>query len=397
MGLEDYFEELRARGFTEADGQTVCLECILDEGLREQVARHLTSHTCTFCGRKAQDGEPIAADFNVLMELVMGGIRFLYQHSIEVLYADDDFTPRLTSEEVAEDVCSGRMTDEVFQLVVQLINEDEWSADPSGSTPDEDLRYSWSKFCDKVKHESRFVFLKISEQRRTLNPWDLTAGEMLQELARVIESNDVIVDVEENQVYYRGRMVDAPKPLNYNASTLGSPPLDVASANRMSPAGVSMFYGCGDVPTVVAEIGAHTAKRFAVVGQFEAARSLRMIDLVNLPPIPSIFDPDKRGSYYDILFLYGFARDLSEPVVLDGREHIDYVPTQVVTEYFRWMLDASVDGILYTSSQNGGTCCVIFCGPESCSDVGKETDKTILRLKADSLKPVRVVPGPVEP
>jgi RES domain len=64
-----------------------------------------------------------------------------------------------------------------------------------------------------------------------------------------------------------------------------------------------------------------------------------------------------------LLFLFSFARDLSKPVILDGREHIEYVPTQVVTEYMRRLPDAAIDGILHASAQSAGTSCVIFCGP----------------------------------
>ena len=79
-----------------------------------------------------------------------------------------------------------------------------------------------------------------------------------------------------------------------------------------------MFYGCDDIPTVVAEIGLHTAKRFAVVGAFETTRPLRMVNLAALPPIPSVFDPEQRKYYYELVFLREFARDLSQQVVLDA-------------------------------------------------------------------------------
>ena len=63
-----------------------------------------------------------------------------------------------------------------------------------------------------------------------------------------------------------------------------------------------------------------------------------------------------------------------------AKERVEYVPTQVVTEFMRWLPAGAIDGILYTSAQNGGTSCVIFCGPDGCADEGTETDETILRL-----------------
>lgn len=51
---------------------------------------------------------------------------------------------------------------------------------------------------------------------------------------------------------------------------------------------------------------------------------------------PSIFDPAGRVQYFGLRFLQQFVGDVTLPVELDGREHIDYVPTQVFTEYVRY-------------------------------------------------------------
>ncbi|MFJ3088839.1 RES domain-containing protein [Streptomyces sp. NPDC086838] len=51
---------------------------------------------------------------------------------------------------------------------------------------------------------------------------------------------------------------DASAP-SYVAAGIGAAPPARATANRMSPAGVSMFYGSEDVTTVLAEISAHAA------------------------------------------------------------------------------------------------------------------------------------------
>jgi hypothetical protein len=67
--VKDYLEELHTRGFGETNDQSVCLRCIAEDGLRGQVAQHLTEDACTFCGREAEDDVPIAADFDELMRL----------------------------------------------------------------------------------------------------------------------------------------------------------------------------------------------------------------------------------------------------------------------------------------------------------------------------------------
>jgi hypothetical protein len=285
------------------------------------------------------------------------------------------------------------VSDNVLEAIEDVITDDEWNEDPGLLRPNVALRYAWDSFRQKVKHETRFVFLTIAEESSSPSDEFTTSG-LLEELIDIIQSRGVLTDTPAGHIFYRGRMTDKPDVTGYDASTLGSPPPRMAAANRMSPAGISMFYGCDDIPTVVAEIGSHTSKRFAVIGTFEATRPLSMVNLAALPPIPSVFDPERRSYYFESLFLYEFAQDLSAAVTLDGREHIDYVPTQVVTEYMRWLPAVAIDGILFTSAQNGGTSCVIFCGPEGCADEGKETDKTILRLKNDSVQSVRVVASP---
>lgn len=284
----------------------------------------------------------------------------------------------------------------MLEAIFDVITEDEWNQDPGVLRPNVAFRYAWNGFREKVKHEARFVFLSIPEESSP-HPDSFTTSETLEKLIDIILSNGVVADIPAGHIFYRGRMVDEPKAADYDASRLGSPPPMRASANRMSPAGISMFYGCDDIPTVVAEIGSHTAKRFAVIGAFETMRALYVVNLVDLPAIPSVFDSEQRKHYYELLFLRDFARDLSAAVALDGREHIEYVPTQVVTEYMRWLPAVAIDGILFTSAQNSGTSCVIFCGPEGCADAGKETSETILRFKKDSARAVRVVASPATP
>jgi hypothetical protein len=63
-------------------------------------------------------------------------------------------------------------------------------------------------------------------------------------------------------------------------------------------------------------------------------------------------------------------------VTLDGREHVEYVPTQIVTEYFRRVFpqenDGVVDGLLYRSSRRDGTCCVVFAKSSDVADADGE-------------------------
>ena len=84
------------------------------------------------------------------------------------------------------------------------------------------------------------------------------------------------------------------------------------------------------------------------------------------------------------MFLHQFARDIAKCVKKDGREHIEYVPTQVVTEFFRRVFTEpggqSVDGILYTSSKTGAGCCVLFLDEKDVRDEGDDDAESRARL-----------------
>jgi hypothetical protein len=88
-----------------------------------------------------------------------------------------------------------------------------------------------------------------------------------------------------------------------------------------------------------------------------------------------------------------FARDVVKPVDRNGSEHIEYVPTQIVTEYLRLIHrtddDTSVDGLLCTSSRNGARCAVIFIDNNACIDAGADADDwppLLLRLTGSEVR-----------
>jgi hypothetical protein len=387
------------RGFADTGDRAICLNCIIDTGLRAETSHYLTEPQCTFCQAKNDNGEPIAADFESFMNLVMTGVRFLYNG------ANDEGVPRdegdwvgatiYTTADVIETVCFDAVTEDVLPVITDLAHVDDWTQrDFALLRPDRALRRGWDEFGRKVKHESRFVFLSRPEQSSML-PDDFTTAEFLRKLEHIIIWTDnLLQSVPAGRVFWRGRLVDSPGTTGYTAATLGTPPAHLASSSRMSPAGIPMFYASDDIDTVVAEIAAHSARRYAVVGAFQTVRDLTLLNLAELPPIPSVFTAEGRERHFDVRFLHDFAADLGKPIVLDGREHIDYVPTQVVTEYLRWIPDFALDGILYRSAQNGGVCCVLFCDATGCADPGALTGESRLQLQPGSVRSVRVVAKP---
>jgi RES domain len=143
-----------------------------------------------------------------------------------------------------------------------------------------------------------------------------------------------------------------------SARTLGPPPVEHAiQTNRMSPPGIVMTYVVDDLATALAET-ANEPGQFAV-GEFVTERNALILDLTRLPLVPSAFAELPDSMEYDprsrLLFLHGISREISRPIARDDRVHIEYVPTQVVTEYVRTAVKIDgqpSDGIRYQSSRS---------------------------------------------
>ena len=135
-----------------------------------------------------------------------------------------------------------------------------------------------------------------------------------------------------------------------------------------------MFYGADDFDTASLELvdpNDKEARNKSVSGaQFRNLIPLNLLDLTAIPSPPSYFSPEGPFRRHGIRFLHKFTSDLSLPIKRDGRQHIEYVPTQVFTEFVRHIMKGPdgvrIHGIRYSSSKNGKPCCVIFATQAEC-------------------------------
>ena len=112
--------------------------------------------------------------------------------------------------------------------------------------------------------------------------------------------------------------------------------------------------------------------------------------------IPNPFDMSSRSRRSWLTFLQPFAAEVARPVEA-GAGEVDYVPTQVFTEYLRRQLfdvdGEEVRGIRYRSAARpGGISWVLFIDPSGCSEQGKDADAnrhTWVRLDLSSIRGVQ--------
>jgi hypothetical protein len=132
----------------------------------------------------------------------------------------------------------------------------------------------------------------------------------------------------------------------------------------------------------------------AVVGEFRPAKDILVIDMTALPELPSIFQEDVAQRYDRVPFLRRFAEDIVQPIELDEREHIEYVPTQVFTEYLRYALPGRRHhGLVFSSARASGRNCVLFCGPESVAAHSNQSDDAVITIGSATLTAYRKLRG----
>ncbi|GAA2359507.1 RES family NAD+ phosphorylase [Streptomyces cuspidosporus] len=349
--------------------RSVCLNHVIDHHLRRHLGPSLTSGHCSFCDQMDPTA-PIAVDFDRLAQAVMAGVNEKYERL-------ERAERGIPTGVVIEDVCRGALDPQVTRAVQAWAQPASWQlrAPLQPGEHDEVILEPWPAFRDRVTHQRRFTLLasmSLHEQSQ------LAA---LDGVSAALEQLGLVRTLSAGHQVWRGRMrTDTAQP-GYVAATIGSTPQDRATANRLSPAGVSMFYGSADVETAVAEISAHDPRPYAAVAAFELVRPVSVIDLSIIPASPGAFSPNSRALLHQVEFIRSFATDLSQPVVLDGREHTAYVPTQVLTEYFRWLSPLRVEGIVFRSAQNDGVNYALFTGPEGCIDAHTDKPGAMLRLQ----------------
>lgn len=338
--------------------ETVCLDHFTDEVLRNALASEAHSLKCSFCGREGVEGDaPFAVEMDELGTLVWDVLTWSYD------WTDDPGDPWRDYEiydntyvmyETVEEAVDSAYSMEIVECLIRATGStDAWV--PSDSTDPSAL--GWSAYAATVRTESRFVVIGESKRPGFEDEPPARIGKFLASLLAYVES-DLLIELPADSTLYRGRMTDNARRLleekirKEPSTELGSSPPSLAGNNRLSPPGISLFYSSDDLHVAVAEIALHSEYDEAVVGAFKTTKALRLLDFTRpLTKLPSIFatDDESRRRWMFARFKQHFTDMITAPVVLDGRENIDYTPTQVVAEWLRWVPELRIDGIAWPS------------------------------------------------
>ena len=289
----------------------------------------------------------------------------------------------------------GESLDDPYPLLEDLVSNDGTHyvrKDPYGppSGDPEEIHY-WENFCKRVKTKQRFTtFLSSTDE----NQYDYSQPKnLLFHIAKHFMPS--LIDVLQPRTkIYRARINNENR--EWMHKDLTSPPPQLARSSRMSPAGISFFYGALTPEVCIHEVRPSVAEN-VIVAEFEVIQKLFVLNFATVfETRRSIFDPEYNFLYevYFKPFLEHFVGDISKPIRKTDNE-IEYVPTQIFTEFINainfktnyYLTDSSgnesdifINGALFKSSvMKDGINLVLFRGPDiSTTDSANSKDAWLI-------------------
>lgn len=327
----------------------VCSACFDDDDLRSWIRDENGPRGCDACGKF----DSPTCELSKLCQHIQSCLEKYWGFAVEQLpyeSAEGGYqgTTWYTDEILFGEVGLSLPRDSNDRLYYALLREltDETWCEYDWLTLDHDvaLRTSWERFCATVKHKRRFFF----HSDGTDDQDSYTPASLLKAIAHISQRMGLIHNLPVNTKLWRARP-DIAQGKKVSVVDFGPPPVHLAlQSNRMNPPGISMLYLASTAKTALSETRANKAR----VGQWKIARPLRMLDLRHLPHVPGCFSDVERTDRLALRFLHHFADDIMSPIARDQRVHVDYLPSQVVTEFFRdfEFEEGRLDGIAYGST-----------------------------------------------
>ena len=325
----------------------VCSSCFDDPDIRSWIREQGGGRGCDFCGGY----DSPTCDLDRLCGYITSCLQKYWGFAVDQLpyetgeggYQGSTWdTYDLLLDEIGIGLPRDRKDRLLYALMAELPSETWCDFDWLRLDEDEALKLGWDRFCSIVKHERRFFFNRIEEDDDSYSPQDV-----LNSIASLCLDMGLVRALPIGLTAWRARTDLSPRS-KYHASDFGPPPPDKSlQSNRMNPPGVPMLYLASTAVGAIHEVKAMSGR----VGRWSTLRPLNVLDLRKLPAVPGIFSDATRFERLGARFLRKFAQSIMQPVARDDRAHIDYLPSQVVTEFLRDYKfgEMKLDGIAYGS------------------------------------------------
>ncbi|WP_299667203.1 HEPN-associated N-terminal domain-containing protein [uncultured Polaribacter sp.] len=334
-------------------GTYVCKNHFNDDFLNNYIGNNGIRGICSYCDKRL-----VVIELEAVLTLIAVGLSYIYEDPLdsryynkdtkygfdgniqpfEELWWDDPFDLRIEDGKLLEDVSNQLYTDQLY------CEKNEF-----GSHQDY-LDELWSHFKEVLKHKARFAF----HFSNTFRKWNLSdPSDILHQVAATILHHNMISTLKENTILYRARQHTTENEVTGAAKIASLPNFLNKTAGRMNAAGISLFYCSKNKNVTIKEVVSkkRTTMPYYSTAIFRNAEAIRLVDLTKLPDTPSVFDESNNQSIDIIYFMHSFVEEVSLPV-LQKDSILEYLQTQVITEYIRYNPDLNVDGMIYHSAKD---------------------------------------------
>jgi hypothetical protein len=345
----------------------ICSNCIVEDYIRKYIRENGKVDYCSYCKVKKK-----VIEFEKVVEIIEDGFSYIYDDPanglgfIDGKYIEGTSELRDTFDLLIEYFDS---EEKIFEDLVCCLPDHQWCKKDFYALDDsEENIATWNSFKNLTKYKFRYFFNIMNYfsnygYSKYKNPNDI-----LEEILEISNRLKLFSKVKKGTIIYRAR-----SGKHTSSNELCSPaPHESIYSNRFSPAGISMFYGAVDEDTCLDEIG---EKNDCSIGKWEVLQDILIYDLTYkfefknskyfYNEFPSIFDDRHRKYYHDYEFILDFASDISEKVIKNKNENIDYIPTQIVTEYLK-LNKKDLKGISYYSTISGQKNYCLFLDKQQC-------------------------------
>lgn len=195
------------------------------------------------------------------------------------------------------------------------------------------LNKDWENFSTYLQSKGRFIIA------------DEYLVKFIETLPEILSVKEAIIPSE--SIYFRARL-NRDKKDPFDCSQMGTPPQDKSTfGGRANPPGIPFLYLSEDDDTAIAEVRPWAGARVSVAN-FALLKQARIVDLTIDLKIRDPFDYQENLIFAmdNCLFLERLGAELSKPIS-PGREGIEYVPTQYLSELIR---NNGYDGLIYPSA-----------------------------------------------
>lgn len=369
MSSDDRFLENDYYDMPDEDTSIVCITCLSDTYLIDNLRDRFYYDQCSFCGENTNvvNTEDL---FEEILDAILsdGWVKAIDQGS----YCSAEGGYQHETEEIKEltlTYCgdSGISNESLINCVYDCFSEELMIDKPYGEDYyDEHYIHDWEDFKRNVKYFQRYTsFLNVG----------ISCIVGFKNLMQFIGEKHV-VSLNRSSSIFRGRTFNSVTP-DINASSYGPPGIEYTKNSRMSPKGIACLYCSSNIHTVISEIKTTEAVSIGII-KIKPQKDLRLIDLINIS-LPSAFDKNNRHYRRSLEFLEAFIEDISKPINIDDQEHLEFMPTQVIFEYIRYVFESKgVAGIQYRSSKHKeGINYAFFCNEQNFNQMFELVSKKV--------------------